>query len=394
MNYYRKAKNVDIKDKKYASPEKYVFPWTGDLSRYCLLQTEKAKLTSRKVAGILCDYIPFEIIMASGAIPVFISGYPHMPLKTITRQIPPDICPLMQSNLETDVSDTALLMKNSDLLIAEATANNRTRIYEILGKKYPIYVLELPERVDNDVLFQQWVMELRKFKTILEQRFRTTITRQRLRWAIKETNRQRHLIKKIMDLMRLKEPPLTGLELLKTIAFISSTPGELDKFEKAAEEMMKRKIKTSLSQRKRVILTGISIPKFGEKIVEIIENNGGLVVARDNCTGIISFLDDINPDVDDPILVLAEKYKHAPCPVQKAAVRQTEILDSMGENFSPDCVIEVVWQTCEIYSSVSQSVSDHVQKTLKLPYHKIEIASSSVNTRRIAAQIKKFLTSL
>ncbi|MEO0273373.1 MAG: 2-hydroxyacyl-CoA dehydratase family protein, partial [candidate division WOR-3 bacterium] len=219
------------------------------------------------------------------------------------------------------------------------------------------------------------------------------ITRQRLRWAIKETNRQRHIIKKLMNLMKLMAPPLTGLELLKTIAFITSTPGELDKFEKAINEMMERKITPPASQRKRVILTGISIPKFGEKIIEIIENNGGLVVARDNCTGIISFLDDINADVDDPILVLAEKYKHAPCPMQKTVNRQTIMLDNMRNDFSPDCVIEVVWQACGIYSAASQFLSDHIQNTLKLPYYRIEVASS-MNTRKIAVQIRKFLSSL
>ncbi len=60
----------------------------------------------------------------------------------------------------------------------------------------------------------------------------------------------------------------------------------------------------------RVLMTGVPMVHGAERVLDIVENCGGLVVAMENCTGLKPLLDDVDENAADPLRALAEKYFH------------------------------------------------------------------------------------
>ena len=86
-----------------------------------------------------------------------------------------------------------------------------------------------------------------------------------------------------------------------------------------------------------------------ERVLELIEDAGAVVVAMENCTGLKPILDDVDVDEPDLLRAIARKYYHLPCSVMTPNTRRFETLRSLAAKFRPHCVIELVWQACLTY---------------------------------------------
>ena len=125
-----------------------------------------------------------------------------------------------------------------------------------------------------------------------------------------------------------------------------------------------------------------------ERVLQIIENSGGLVVAMENCTGLKPILDDVDPDAPDPIDALAEKYFHLPCSVMTPNDRRLDTLGRLAETYRADCVIELVWQACLTYDVESRRVRRYAEEQLGIPYLRIETDYSPSDSARIAVRVE------
>ena len=64
-----------------------------------------------------------------------------------------------------------------------------------------------------------------------------------------------------------------------------------------------------------MLLTGVPIVHGAERVLELIEDAGAVVVAMENCTGLKPILDDVDLDEPDTLRAIARKYYHLPCSV-------------------------------------------------------------------------------
>ena len=85
-------------------------------------------------------------------------------------------------------------------------------------------------------------------------------------------------------------------------------------YEKALELFRSKSACNQNDSAVRVLMTGVPIVHGAERVLEIIESNGGLVVCMDNCTGLKPILEDVEEETDEPVVALAEKYLHLPWP--------------------------------------------------------------------------------
>ena len=136
------------------------------------------------------------------------------------------------------------------------------------------------------------------------------------------------------------------------------------------------------------MLTGVPIVHGAERVLEIIENAGAVVVGMENCTGLKPILDDVDLDEPDPLSAIARKYYHLPCSVMTLNTRRFEILRSLAAKFRPQCVIELVWQACLTYDIESFHVRKLVEEELHLPYLKITTDYSPSDSARISARVE------
>ena len=138
----------------------------------------------------------------------------------------------------------------------------------------------------------------------------------------------------------------------------------------------------------RVLLTGVPTVIGAERMPEIIEQNGGCLVATENCTGLKPILEDVDVGNVDPLWALADKYFHLSCSVMTPNHRRLDTLRRLIAEYRPDCVIELIWQACLTYDVESQRVRRLAEEEAGLPYLRIETDYSPSDSARIAVRVE------
>jgi benzoyl-CoA reductase/2-hydroxyglutaryl-CoA dehydratase subunit BcrC/BadD/HgdB len=279
-------------------------------------------------------------------------------------------------------------LEMADLLVAETTCDGKKKMYELLSQSRLMYVLELPQKPHDSDAMNHWIMEMKKLKARLEDLFNTKITDQKIRQAIKTMNRERKLRRELASLMKQDPPPLTGRQLLDCKSIISGIDADLQQYEKAIEFFNSKSTIDIDRSKVRVLLTGVPIVHGAERVLDIIEEHGGLVVCMENCSGLKPILDDVDENTDDLILALAEKYFQLPCSVMTNNNKRIELLQNLADQFRPQCIIELIWQGCLTYDVESFFVKKLAEEKLSLPYLKIETDYSPSDSARIALRIE------
>ncbi|MGB8370837.1 MAG: double-cubane-cluster-containing anaerobic reductase [Limisphaerales bacterium] len=368
--------------------------WFAGMMDHCYDYAEAAKAEGRPIVGILCEFTPREIILAAGAVPVCLCGGSAATIPEAEQYLPANLCPLIKSTFGYHVKGSNPFLNWSDLVVAETTCDGKKKMFELMGATKPMYVLELPQKADDPDALERWTHEVRKLKEHLEQRFHTNITDEKLREAIRLMNRERGLRRQLAALMMRDPPPLTGRQLIEFKSIISGVEEDLRQYERALEVFSgdANQQPTRTNQRNkseiRVLLTGVPIVHGAERVLELIEAAGAVVVAMENCTGLKPILDDVDLDEPDPLCAIARKYYHLPCSVMTPNVRRFETLRSLAAKFRPHCVIELVWQACLTYDIESFHVRKLAEEELHLPYLKITTDYSPSDSARISARVE------
>jgi benzoyl-CoA reductase/2-hydroxyglutaryl-CoA dehydratase subunit BcrC/BadD/HgdB len=358
---------------------------------HCYDAAELAKNQGRPIVGILCEFTPRELIFAAGGLPVCLCGGSAETIPPAEQFLPANLCPLIKSTFGYQVTGRNPFLKWADLVVAETTCDGKKKMFELLAAHKPLYVLELPQKADDPEAFEHWVAEVRKLRQHLEARFQVVITNEKLVEAIHLMNRERHLRRQLADLLTAHPPPLTGRQLLEFKSIISGLPGHLQQYERAFDYYRQggRTSPAYASARGpvRVLLTGVPLVHGAERVVELIESCGAVVVCMENCTGLKPILEDVDAATPDPLRALAAKYYHLPCSVMTPNRRRFDTLRALAGKFRPDCLIELVWQACLTYDVESFHVRNLCLGELRLPYLKITTDYSPADSSRITARV-------
>ncbi len=373
--------------------------WFADMVDHCYDYAEQARAEGRPIVGIMCEFTPREIILAAGAVPVCLCGGSAATIPAAEQHLPANLCPLIKSTFGYHVTGKNPFLNWADLVVAETTCDGKKKMFELLGAAKPMYVLELPQKAEETDALEHWVLELRKFQQFLATRYAVEITDGKLRQAIELMNRERGLRRQLADLMVAEPPPLTGRQLLDLKSLISGVEADLQQYERALEWLGQgrqneegRMNKAEGSGRRaavRVLLTGVPLVHGAERVLELIENAGAVVVCMENCTGLKPILEDVDLSSEpDPIRAIGRKYYHLPCSVMTPNPRRFDSLRALAAKFRPACVIELVWQACLTYDVESWKVRQLVEEELGLPYLKITTDYSPSDSARITGRVE------
>jgi benzoyl-CoA reductase/2-hydroxyglutaryl-CoA dehydratase subunit BcrC/BadD/HgdB len=360
--------------------------WFERMIPNCLQYAEDAKAKGGRIVGIMCEYTPRELIMAAGAVPVCLCGGSAETIGPAEEHLPANLCPLIKSTYGYHVQKANPFLEMADLIVAETTCDGKKKMYELMAQTRPMYVLELPQKPDDADAMAHWVSELRKLKARLEDSFHVTITDEKIRKAIQTMNRERSLRRQLAGLMKTDHPPLTGRQLLQYKSSISGVCADFTQYERALEMYAGRQ--STANSKVRVLMTGVPTPHGAERVMEIVESHGGLVVCTDNCTGLKPILEDVDEAAADPVVALAEKYFRLPCSVMTKNTRRFDVLRNLAKEYRAQCVIDLIWQACLTYDVESFFVRQLAEKELGLPYLRIETDYSPSDSARIALRVE------
>ncbi|MGB9619176.1 MAG: 2-hydroxyacyl-CoA dehydratase [Armatimonadota bacterium] len=392
--------------------------WFENMVDNCYDYAEEAKSNSRPIVGITCEFAPRELIMAAGGVPVCLCGGNAETIPPAEEYLPTNLCPLIKSTFGYHVTGRNPFLRWADLVVAETTCDGKKKMFELMAETKPVYVMELPQKQDDVGALEHWVSEMRKLKAELENRFGAEITPEKIRQAVVEMNRERALRRQLAALMKSNDPPITGRQLLDFRSIISCIPEAIAQYENAIAELSRRPGSTvagkasysnadscsagfgtaelsnlgsstgGSERRVRVLLTGVPVVHGAERVVDIIESSGGLIVCMENCTGLKPILQDVDADAADPIRALAEKYFRIPCALMTRNTRRLENLRSLAAEYRAECVIDLVWQACATYDIESYYVRKLAEEELGIPYLRIETDYSPSDSARIAVRVE------
>ncbi|UCC96679.1 MAG: 2-hydroxyacyl-CoA dehydratase [Phycisphaerales bacterium] len=362
--------------------------WFGKMIQNCYEYATDAKAKGKRIVGIMCEYTPRELIMAADAVPVCLCGGSAEMITPAEEHLPVNLCPLIKSTYGYHLRKANPFLEMADLIVAETTCDGKKKMYELMGRTRPTCILELPQKPADSDAMAHWVRELHKLKAKLEEHFGVALTDERIRQAIRIMNRERRLRRELAALMKLPSPPLTGRQLLDFKSIISGIDADLEQYAKAIEALRPQKADGRKDDSVRVLLTGVPIVHGAERVLDIIESSGGLVVCMDNCTGLKPILEDVDEGAEDPVRALAEKYFRLPCSVMTKNDRRLEVLRELAAEYRPQCVIDLIWQACITYDVESHLIKELAEKELGLPYLRIETDYSPSDSARIALRVE------
>ncbi len=365
---------------------------------HCYDFAEAARRQGRPVVGLMCEFTPRELLLAAGAVPVCLCGGSAATIPAAEQFLPANVCPLVKSTFGYCLTGTNPFLNWADLVVAETTCDGKKKMFELMAAHKPMYVLELPQKSSDTDALERWVTELRKFKSWLEQRFGVEITPARLRQAVELMNRERGLRRQLADLMQAEPPPLTGRQLLSLKSSISGIEEDLRQYERALQIYGAAPGPQSGSRphppTARGLLTGVPLVHGAERVLELIESCGAVVVCMENCTGLKPILEDVDAGAPDLVRAISEKYYHLPCSVMTPNQSRLQSLRDLARKFRPDCVIELVWQACLTYDIESFQVRQLVERELRLPYLKLTTDYSPADSSRITARVEALVETI
>ena len=362
--------------------------WFDRMIPNCLAYARKQHEAGRPIVGILCEFTPREIILAAGGVPVCLCGGSRDTIPAAEEALPSNLCPLIKSTYGYAVARSNPFLEMADLIIAETTCDGKKKMFELLAERKPLHVLELPQKPDEPGSQRHWRAELDKLRGVLEQRFSASVTNESLRTAAAAMNRERDVRRRLAALMERPAPPLTGRRLLDLKSSISCIPEAQEEYERVLANLSGAAGLPGAESRTRVLLTGVPTVHGAEKVVNIVEECGGLVVAQESCTGLKPILEDVALDGGDIMDAIAAKYLHLPCSVMTPNRGRLDSLRELAARTRPHCVVDLVWQACLTYDVESHSVKRFVENELHLPYLKIETDYSPSDSARIAVRVE------
>jgi benzoyl-CoA reductase/2-hydroxyglutaryl-CoA dehydratase subunit BcrC/BadD/HgdB len=363
-----------------------------------LLDLEQAKAAGRSAIGFYCLYSPMEIAVAAGAIPLPLCGTRNDPIAAAEEILPRNLCPLIKSSFGFAVSDTCPFFRFADIIVADTTCDGKKKMFELLHRYKPTHVLQLPQGQTGTMALALWREELLRFKVLVEEQTGVIINDDRLGSAIRLMNRVRNARKAIMDLNKQQPAPLSGsllLEILFKVGFLADKEKGIGLMEKVVAEVEQGSFPVTRGKggkRPRILLTGVPVGLGSDKVVKIVEQCGGDVVAFENCSGYKqAFTVDENKD---PMDALAEQYLATPCSVMSPNPGRFQLLQDMVRDFSVHGVIDLTWQACHTYNIEAYQVDECIRETFGLPTIHLETDYAESDTEQLRVRIEAYLEML
>lgn len=363
------------------------------------LEIKKLKEEGKKVVGIYCAYTPSELIMAADAIPIGLCGTSEEPIPEAEKHLPRNLCPLIKSSYGHAITDTCPYFYFSDLLVGETTCDGKKKMYEYLGEIKPMHIMQLPQTVKNSKSYEVWREEIVILKERLEKELAVEITEEKLKDAIKSRNEERRILKEFYELGKLCPPPITGQEMFQVLYGSEFKIDRAQKKEYIATMTKEIKENYEKGEKKipisapRILITGCPIGGASEKIINIIENNGGVVVCFENCSG-AKPNDRLVDEGIAPIDAITEKYLNIPCSVMSPNDDRIELLERLIDEYKIDGVVEVILQACHTYAVESFRIKKFVNEEKGIPYINLETDYSQSDVGQLKTRIAAFIEML
>ncbi len=341
-----------------------------------LSQVIKKRDAGAKVVGAYCSYAPVEVIWAMGGVPAILCAFSNTPIAKAEETLPVNLCPLIKSSFGFIELKTCPFFELTDAVVGETTCDGKKKMFELIEKHRPLYVMDLPQCPTNKGAVTYWRHSVNGFKNFLEEKFSTTITNDALETSIADCNQKNRLVERIFAFGACNPSVITWQELyeVSTFAMVSNGEATISKLQEIIATLTQRienKDFCSKDNAKRVLITGCPIGGDVLKVLKIVDEEGASIVVLDSCTGLKPFAGAIEEGSNDPLMAIAKRYLQIPCACMTPNTGRFEVLKQQVDALKPDLVIDLVLQSCHTYNVEAVKVESYVREDLGTNYLKV-----------------------
>lgn len=336
----------------------------------------KKREEKKAVVGVYCTYAPIELIYAADAIPAILCAFANGPITKAEEVLPANLCPLIKSSYGFIQLGTCPFFELTDAVVGETTCDGKKKMFELISEKRPMFVMDLPQNPKGRGALDHWKESIQELKAFLEKTLKVTITEEKVREAIKENQEKNALIMKIFDYASHVPSVVSWTELydvacMGMVCRGSDLKPKLLEILSILENRVKNEDYSAAKDAPRVLVTGSPLGGDTFKVYKLIEEEGGVVVSMDSCTGRKSFVPTFDANEKDVYATLAKRYLEIPCACMSPNDGRFTELSTQIENYKVQAVVDVVLQACHTYNIESHRVEKFVSEKYKLPFLKV-----------------------
>lgn len=290
------------------------------------LEIIRKKKEGSKVVEFFGDFVPEQWITAAGAESYLImkGGDPQPPEATLDYMLR-FMNPLAASMAGSYLLGLDAVMPIADSVTIQQHDSHYGRMTEILEYKgLPVYKVGVPADYTVDISREYYRHELREFRAMLENLVGHPISDDDIRANYAKTNRINELLRKIDELRKQDNPPITFSDFIKlnhyTLRLDYDT--SIEALEQIYEEL-KNAPGAHAADAPRILIMGRAVALGDYQVPTIIEAAGGSIVCEFLDEAIRPFKNDISTEGD-----VIDAYASA-----------------IYDNRVPQCIFQPAWET-------------------------------------------------
>jgi len=350
-----------------------------------------------KVVGLYCVFVPEDLILAAGAIPVGLCAGAQFAVPDAEEVLPRNTCPLVKSSFGFKLSRTCPYVQASDFVVGETTCDGKKKMYEILADYHPTYVMEVPQK-KTPLGRQLFIEEVHGLKAKLEAETGRAITASGLAEATRLIDGKRRALQRLQGLRKARPAPISGLDalLIVQIAFYDDVVRFTEKVNALCDELDQRVARgegVASPNAARIVVSGspMAIPNW--KLHQLLEESGAVVVSEESCTGTryFNYLTPANDGtVDGQLAAIADRQLETNCACFTPNDERLDDVVALARGWDADGVVHYDLQFCHTFANEAVKVERRLAGE-GVPLLRIETDYSEEDVGQLRTRIDAFL---
>lgn len=363
-----------------------------------------AKKNGKKIVGYFGPYVPEELILAAGMHPLRLAfGGEAEPASAGESFLKSYSCAFARSCLGNKLSGKNPYFNAVDAVCVAHTCDSMKRVQEYWGKYLgvPAIALGVPQTHDRlrtkPQAIDYFKNELLLFKKKLEEISGRVIKDKDIDQAIMLCNGIRE------NLWALYEYPIDGRSPIewRDVYRISNAGFLLDRndfraeVEKITSDVHHRRLEDiPHDERARLMICGNTIGIGDDKLLDIVQQSGGNIVADGTCSGSMLARKNVRmPGVmGDSMDLLAERYLYNfPCPFMTDLQIRINNAVKVARDYQVHGLVFYALKYCDTWRADFKYIQDELYKELSVPTLLIETDYSPEDSGVIKDKVEAFI---
>jgi len=361
-------------------------------------ELEQARKNGRKVVGWLNYNTPEEIIHALGLIPVQLGiGGDDKLVDLGGSFISTKNCVYVRETVGLFAENKNPLVALSDIIAVDATCLQIYRVAELIEYyfKRDVVILDVPKNPTTSEGRTYFQKEVAAFARVLGEKTGTKLGTAALQKSIDLYREIRATVQEIYRYQAVATPVITWREVRDVIhARYSLDPVlYLQLVKELRDELHVLAGATPYledSPEVRIMISGSILPPGDNKLIQLIESNGGRIVVDDTWSGLVPFLyvDVKAPTPEAVAEAYLERVPHGALPhLDLKSDRRLKLQHELVKEYHVDGVIYHTLRYCDPYTFKANETKE-LLKQIKIPLLEIhtEYAGSDIEAIRTRAE--------